>query len=49
MPKDVRYLSKRRIHQLITSQIANALKYKNSNHNRDNNIIETCTVECVSK
>jgi len=40
IPKDIHYLSKRRINQLIISQIAKPSRCKN--HDRDN--VETCTV-----
>lgn len=45
MPKDIRYLSKRRVNQLIISQTSEVLKCKN--RNRDSNIDETGTVGCV--
>lgn len=46
MPKDIRYLSKRRINQLISSQTAKPLRCKN--HNGSSDLIETCTVGYVS-
>lgn len=46
MPKEIRYLSKRRINQLITSETDNALKHINVN--RERNIIETRTIGCAS-